>query len=165
MTVMIPNMEIEIVGFDSIYADDFARLNYKWIDKYFQIEQHDRELLDHPYEQIIKPGGEIFFALSDRIAAGTAAMIRFDEETFELSKMAVAPEFQGRGIANMLMDACIQFAIARRASKIFLETNSKLAAAPALYRKYGFKDAPLDPNSQYSRANIRMELAISSSDM
>jgi ribosomal protein S18 acetylase RimI-like enzyme len=92
-------------------------------------------------------------------------MIRCDEETFELSKMAVAPEFQGRGIANMLMDACIQFAIARRASKIFLETNSKLAAAPALYRKYGFKDAPLDPNSQYSRANIRMELAISSSDM
>ena len=97
MTVMTSSMEIEILGFDSIYADDFARLNYEWIDKYFQIEQHDRELLDHPYEQIIKPGGEIFFALSDRVAAGTAAMIGFDEETFELSKMAVAPELQGRG--------------------------------------------------------------------
>ena len=124
------------------------------------IERHDREILDDPKAQIIDTGGEVFFALVADTVAGTVAMVRTDPTLFELTKMAVAPEFQGRGIANLLMKACIDYARENGGDTIFLETNSKLPAAIALYTKFGFLHTPLDPNSQYSRANVRMELAL-----
>lgn len=154
------NSAIRIVPFAEELAADFARLNYEWIGHYFEIEPHDRELLDHPFEQIIRPGGEILFAIADAVVTGTVAMVRYDSDTFELSKMAVSPDFQGKGIANLLMNACITFAHSRNAKRIFLETNSILETAISLYRKFGFVETRLDPNSLYSRANVRMELAI-----
>lgn len=157
---MSPWPEVKIVEFSDDLAPDFASLNYQWIERYFRIEDHDRKLLDSPFESIIRPGGQIFFAIANDKAVGTVAMLRFDEETFELAKMAVATEFQGCGIANLLMDACIEFARGTSARRIILETNSKLNAAMGLYRKYGFVETTLDPDSYYSRVNVRMELAI-----
>lgn len=81
--------------------------------------------------------------------------------SFELAKMAVAPESRGLGVGDKLMKACVEFAQTKRASTIILESNTKQEAAISLYRKYGFKEIPLDPKSQFVRANIRMELAIS----
>lgn len=153
--------EIQIVGFDHSYASAFAELNYRWISEHFTVEEHDREILDHPFEVIVEPGGEVFFAVAnDGQVVGTAAMIKADSDVFELSKMAVVPDFQRKGISNALMDACIEFARSRSASTIFLETNAKLPAALGLYNKYGFEHTPLDPNSEYSRANVRMELKL-----
>lgn len=157
--------EIKVVTFDERFAADFARLNYRWIEEHFSIEPHDRELLDSPLEKIVETGGEVFFAFADGEVAGTVAMVRTDTNTYELTKMAVDPEFQGRGIANHLMKACIELAFKSGASTIFLETNSKLPAAIALYRKFGFVETPLDPDSQYSRADVRMELAIAGTNM
>lgn len=153
--------EFQIVGFDHKYALAFAELNYHWIEEHFTVEEHDREILDHPFEVIVEHGGEVFFAVTnDGQIVGTAAMIRSNDELFELSKMAVAPEFQRKGISNTLMDACIEFARSKSVSTIFLETNAKLPAALGLYNKYGFVHTPLDPNSEYSRANVRMELKV-----
>lgn len=156
---------VTIISFDPAYASDFAELNYAWIEKYFEIEPHDREVLDNPQEVIIDPGGEVFFALIAGQVVGTTAMIRADKATFELTKMAVDASYQGKGIANHLMDACIKFARSQNASTIFLETNSKLPTAIGLYRKFGFVETPLDPNSQYSRADVRMELALDNTSL
>ncbi len=153
--------EIKIVGFDDKFALAFAELNYAWISEHFTVEEHDREILDHPFNVIVEPGGEVFFAVTDDgQVVGTAAMINAGNGVFELTKMAVDPAFQGKGIANGLMDACIEFARSKSASRIFLETNSKLPVAVRLYHKFGFVDTPLDPGSQYERANVRMELAL-----
>ena len=88
--------EIEVVEFDQSYAADFARLNYDWIGRYFRIEQHDREMLDHPLEFVIEPGGQIFFALENGTAVGTVALIAAGTTEFELAKMAVSPDHRGR---------------------------------------------------------------------
>ncbi len=153
--------EIKVAAFDPSYSRAFAELNYRWISEHFTIEEHDREILDHPFKVIVEPGGEVFFAVTDAgEAVGTAAMINAGNGVFELTKMAVDPAFQGKGISNGLMDACIKFARSRSAKTIFLETNSKLPVAIRLYYKFGFVDTPLEPGSQYERANVRMELAL-----
>lgn len=152
--------QIRIVGFDDAWATDFASLNYDWIEKYFAVEKHDREILDDPRRFVIEPGGEIFMAVSDGAAVGTVAMIPSGDGVFELTKMAVSPAYQGRGIANYLMQSCIDFAIERAAKRIFLESHRKLEPALALYRKFGFVEVPTDPNSEYARADIRMEREI-----
>ena len=151
---------VRIVPFDRAYAKAFADLNYQWIEESYGIEEHDREVLDHPYESVIAPGGEVFFALVGGEAAGTVAMVKMDGDHFELAKMAVSPKFRGRKIGDALMRACIDFAISKGAESIILESNTKQEAAIKLYRKFGFVEIPLDPNSHFVRANIRMELAL-----
>ena len=155
--------QVEIVGFDDRFAEDFGRLNYEWIEKSYGVEQHDHDVLDHPRTSVIEPGGEIFFAVDNEVAIGTVAMIPLNANSFELAKMAVAPAARGRGIGDMLMAACIEFARDSGAKSIILESNTKQEAAIKLYRKFGFVEIPLDPNSHFVRANIRMELAISES--
>jgi ribosomal protein S18 acetylase RimI-like enzyme len=149
---------MEIIEFDSRFAKQFADLNYQWIGETYGIEQHDHDVLDHPVESVIDPGGQIFFAIEEGEVAGTVAMIPFDDDAFELTKMAVDPNFRGRGLGDLLMQACIDLARGSSRRRIILESNTKQAAAIQLYRKFGFKEIPLDPNSQYVRANIRMEL-------
>jgi ribosomal protein S18 acetylase RimI-like enzyme len=153
-------MGVEILKFDRIFAKAFADLNYEWIASAYGIEEHDREILDHPESYIVDRGGQMFFAVSDGVAVGTVAMIKIDVASYELAKMAVSPDQRRQGISNKLMEACIGFAIENEAKKIILESNTKQAAAIKLYRKYGFAETELDPNSPYVRANIRMELAI-----
>ena len=157
--------EIRIVTFDDCYAKDFADLNYQWISESYGIEEHDHDQLDNPREAIIEMGGEIFFAIAGDKVAGTVAMIRMDGDDFELAKMAVHPNFRGRKIGDLLMNACVDFAKNKNANSIILESNTKQAAAISLYRKHGFVEIPLDPNSQFARANIRMQLAITLPNM
>ncbi len=156
---------VEIVDFTEEWAEDFASLNYEWIEKYFTVEMHDREILDDPQQFVIAPGGQIFMAIVSSLATGTVAMIPSGEDVMELTKMAVAPEFQGMGIANQLMTACIEYAEANGTRVIFLESHRSLQPALALYRKHGFVETPIDPNSEYARADIRMELAIANVNM
>jgi ribosomal protein S18 acetylase RimI-like enzyme len=157
--------EVEIVAFRESLAKDFADLNYEWIAKGYGVEAHDREILDAPLEKIIKPGGQVFFALAKGATAGTVALENLSEDGFELVKMAVSPEFRGLGIGDKLMEACIEYAVEKGKSRITLDSNTKQAAAINLYRKYGFREVPLDPDSPYARVNIRMELALRTANM
>ena len=150
--------EVKIVPFNPAFARAFADLNYQWIEETYGIEEHDREILDHPSKSVIETGGEIFFGLVDGAAAGTVAMIRMDPKGFELAKMAVSPEFRGLGLGDKLMQACIDHARFAGARYVILESNTKQEAAISLYRKHGFVEIPLDPNSHFVRANIRMRL-------
>jgi ribosomal protein S18 acetylase RimI-like enzyme len=152
--------EARIVEFDPAYAKRFGELNYQWISESYGVEEHDHEVLDHPIEAVIRPGGQIFFALIGDDVAGTVAMVPYEDDAFELTKMAVDPEFRGRGIGDRLMEACIGFTRRSSRNRIILESNTKQVAAIQLYRKFTFTETPLDPNSQYVRANIRMELVV-----
>ena len=152
--------DVTIIEFDPKYSRAFADLNYQWIAETYGVEQHDHDILDHPQEAVIDVGGQIFFALVGDEVAATVAMIPFDDDSYELTKMAVDPEFRGHGIGDKLMQACIDFTRRSTRTSIILESNTKQAAAIKLYRKFGFQETPLDPNSQYVRANIRMELKV-----
>jgi putative acetyltransferase len=151
---------VRIVEFDEIFAEDFARLNYEWINEYFVVEEPDREMLDDPGSCIIGRGGQIFFALVNNAVAGTVALIHEEPDRFELAKMAVSPALRGRGIGDMLIEACVEYGVARGKRALFLLSNTKLGPAINLYRKHGFVETPLDAEAPYQRVNIRMELAL-----
>lgn len=157
--------KLEIVGFSDHHAPAFARLNYAWIEENYTVEPHDREILDDPRGYIINNGGHIFFALLDGVAVGTVALINAGSGTYELAKMAVSPEAQGKGIGARLVAACIDYAIVKGKDEIFLESNTRQVPAIQLYRKAGFQETELDPHSPYSRVNIRMRLALSLASM
>jgi len=153
------NQEVEIINYNKQYATDFATLNKSWLHKYFVVEPIDEEMLANPEEYIIANGGYIFFAKSGDKIAGTFALIRIEEGVFELSKMAVAEEFQGQKIGNRLLEYCLVKAKEVKADKVILYSNTALQPAIHLYKKYGFKEVPLD-EVEYQRANIKMEIDI-----
>jgi putative acetyltransferase len=149
---------IQIIPFEERYAQDFGRLNYEWLEKYFDVEPHDREMLDAPYEYIIKNGGQIFFAKYDDKIVGTAALIAENETTFELAKMGVNEAYQGLKIGKQLIIHALEKAREAGKKRVVLESNTKLTTALNLYIKMGFMVAPLSACSPYARCNIRMFL-------
>lgn len=141
--------------------EDFSKLNYDWIEKFFQVEDSDRVALDDPQAYILDKGGVILMARYAGKVAGTCALMKAGDETFELAKMAVADEFKGRGIGLILGQAVLHRARELGARRVFLDSNTSLTPAINLYRKLGFKRIDAEP-SPYARCNIQMEILLSS---
>ncbi len=139
---------------------DFERLNREWIERWFVVEDGDQQVFEDPGGRIVAPGGQIFFVVDEEGVRGTCAVIRHDETTFELAKMAVETAAQGRGYGGYLVEAAVAFARGAGATRLMLVSNTRLAPALKLYRKHGFRDVPLDPANGYSRADIQLELAL-----
>lgn len=150
---------MQIVEFEPRHAEAFRLLNEAWISKYFTLEPKDREVLGDPVGKIIKKGGRIFMAEQDGRAVGCVALLKMADGGYEVAKMTVDESLRGSGLGRKLMDRCIEAGIAAGAPRLYLETNSSLAPALALYRATGFKDlAPAA--TEYARADVFMERAL-----
>ena len=149
---------ISIIGFKKQYSKEFFLLNKEWIEESWHLEDSDKKDLLNP-DKIFENGGQVFFALDNKIVIGTVAMIKSSNDRFELAKMTVKYCFRGKGIANMLMDECLKFAKKNNAREIFLISNDSLIIARNLYDKYGFKEVELD-SQKYERGNVKMSLKI-----
>jgi GNAT superfamily N-acetyltransferase len=155
---------MQVVPFNTRLAPAFAALNREWIERLFTMEAADVKLLDDP-EAIIRACGQIYFAVVDAAAIGTAAAIVTSPTRVELAKMAVAPRYQGRGIGQALGERAIAWARDEyRADTMFLETNSSLEGAIRLYERLGFVRRSMPPDSEYARADVYMELALRRDD-
>ena len=150
-----------VTDFQSKYSSQFYQLNRVWIEESWVLEDSDKKDLLNP-EIIIHNGGQIFFAISKDEVTGTVAMIKNSDKIYELAKMTVKSSYRGKGIANLLMDKCIEFAFKKNASEIFLISNDSLTVARNLYEKYGFKEVVLD-SQKYKRGNVKMILQITTS--
>ncbi|MDT8417339.1 MAG: GNAT family N-acetyltransferase [Lutibacter sp.] len=151
-------LKVTILDFEEKFTNDFTKLNFEWLEKYFYIEEYDRKVLLNPKKYILDDGGHILFALIDEKVVGTVALIKRDNDVFELSKMAVIEKYQGLRIGQKLMYACIDFAGRTGAKRLFLDSNTKLKPAISLYNKVGFREIPVPKDTPYERCNIRMEL-------
>lgn len=152
---------MEIISFDPAYADDFKRLNLAWLNKYFWVEPHDEEVLGNPQEYIIDPGGSIFLVKDENEIIGTVALMKMEEGVFELTKMAINPQQQGKKIGQRLMEHALAFAKQQNWDHLIIFSNRKLENAIHIYRKYGFEEIPIGENNPYSRGDIKMKLNLS----
>ncbi|MEL7219407.1 MAG: GNAT family N-acetyltransferase [Pseudomonadota bacterium] len=149
-------------------APAFAALNRRWIDEMFGMEEKDRYQLDRPQHAILDPGGYIAVADANGWVVGTGAILPAslapddDRQWMEIVKMATDPAAQGQGIGAAVLDALVNVAAHRGATDIWLETNDKLAAATALYKRKGFRalaDDQIWP-TPYARCNLQMVLSL-----
>lgn len=140
------------------YADDFRRLNIEWLERHFYVEALDHAILSQPRTTILAPGGAIFLARLNGAIVGTCALINAGDGRLELSKMAVTQDCQGLGLGRRLIERALAHFRASGASLLFLESNSKLQPALALYESVGFRHvARPETEAHYQRANVYME--------
>lgn len=135
----------------------FAALNAAWIEDLHYLEESDKKMVAHP-EIYTQNGNHVFSAHIDGEVAGACALKKHDDGEYELTKMAVDPKFQGRGIGQELMTAIEAYAKETLGlSRLFLLSNTKNAAALRLYARNGWTVNHEGPHPVYARANIGME--------
>lgn len=153
------NSNVIIIPFSDTSSDAIKTLNLEWLTKYFKVEPKDEMVLSNPKSEIIDKGGFIFYAQYKGSIVGTVSLLKIDEVTFELSKMAVSSSVQGIGIGKQMLEHCFEFSKHNNINKLILYSNRSLQSAIHLYTKYGFKEIPLETGI-YERADIKMEKSI-----
>ena len=153
--------EVLIVGYENKYQEAYFQLNKQWIEKYWTLEPHDIEQMTNPRKQILEQCGHIFVALFENKPVGVVALCKLHDSPYdyELAKLAVDPKIQRKGIGRKLCEYAVDWASKSGAKALFLESNTKLRPAIALYRKLGFKELP-EYHPAYARGDIQMELKL-----
>lgn len=138
----------------------FRDINLEWIERFFAVEDKDRETLNNPQKYFLDPGGAIFIAEDGGEPVGAVALIIMGGGSVELSKMGVRPAAQGKGVGRMLVAAAVNRAREMGMRRVYIETNSILAPAIKLYHEAGF--APLQERvpTPYARADVQLELLL-----
>lgn len=152
--------KVEIIPFSIELKEPIKTLNFEWLQKYFKVEPKDEKVLSDPQGEIIDKGGMIFYAQYNNIIVGTISLLKIDDSTFELSKMAVSDGNQGLGIGRKLIEHCLNVAKEKGIQKLILYSNRKLLPAIHLYERYGFIEIPVE-EGVYERADIKMEKKLS----
>jgi len=130
--------QINIMDYQPELKENFAKLNFEWLEEYFEVEEEDRKILLHPEIEIIQTGGHIFFARFYQQIVGTVAILKKDDLTCELTKMAVTKDFQGNQIGTKLLKTALSYARKKKYTKMILCTSPVLKKAIHLYKTYGF---------------------------
>ena len=74
--------------------------------------------------------------------------------------MGVNKAARGKGVGKLLAHASVKRARELGFKQLYLETNARLAPALGLYKRLGFVRKPSPWDSDYSRADVYMELAL-----
>ncbi|MDT0686143.1 GNAT family N-acetyltransferase [Autumnicola psychrophila] len=152
---------MEILSYAPRYAENFKNLNLAWLERLFSVEPHDKEVLENPDKYIIQPGGNIFFVKDAGKIIATVALMKMEEGVYELTKMAVAPEYQGKKIGQKLLNHSLKFAKNQHWDHLIIYSSRKLENALYIYKKYGFEEIPIEENNPYARGDIKLKLNLS----
>ena len=151
------SFEVSIIPYNDSHHPEFRALNLGWLDKYGLREPPDILVLDNPRSQVIDKGGYIWVATVDGKVVGTSALQKEHDGVYELAKMCVSEDWQGKGISKLLIEVCLEKARQIKASKVELFSNSQLKAALKLYEQYGFRYVDVT-DSPFATADIKMEI-------
>jgi GNAT superfamily N-acetyltransferase len=153
-------MPVHFRPFEAADQPAFRALNEAWIVKYFVMEIKDYEVLDHPEANILKAGGYIVIGVDGNEPVACCALLPREPGCYEIGKMAVAESRRGQGIGRQLLDHAISQARTLGATRLYLESNARLADAVHLYESAGFRHLPPERvvPSAYARSGLYMEM-------
>ncbi|MDO4306633.1 MAG: GNAT family N-acetyltransferase [Eubacteriales bacterium] len=151
---------MEIVEYQEKYKKDFIELNTQWVERYFVMEQADREVLEH-VEELLKTGAMIYFAVENGKVLATCMAMPLGADVWEICKLAASGQYTGTGAGSAVFKASMDYAVAQGAKKLTLISNRRLKPALHIYEKFGFREVPL--NKAYwgfDRADIEFEYIV-----
>jgi ribosomal protein S18 acetylase RimI-like enzyme len=135
-----------------VRPNEYAAVGELVVDVYRSIIPHMDEYAGElrGVAERINAGVSVWVAEEDGQLAGTVTYVpglgpyaEFkDPHGAGIRMLAVLPEFQGRGIGEALVRACLDRARADGRERVYLDTTQWMDTAQRLYRKIGFVRAP-----------------------
>ncbi len=101
-------------------------------------------------DELTPPAGILLLARLEGRAIGCAALKAGPRGVGEIKRMWVDPSARGLGIAQRLLDAIEQQAIALGLRTLRLDTNRSLVEARALYLRNGYREIPAYNQNPYA---------------
>ena len=101
----------------------------------------DDPQIDHLFAAYAQPGCAFFVAIENEQllgGGGFAPLREGDGKTCELQRMYLSKDARGKGVGKQLLQHCLEEAAAMGYETCYLETESAMETAQALYRRYGF---------------------------
>ena len=127
--------------------------------EYLDLQNYDDEL-DHLEAKYGLPDGRLYLLFCEGKAAGCIGLRKIDEESCELKRLYVRPEFRNQGLGSALVEKIINDAREVGYSQILLDTLPFLESAIRMYRSFGFyeiesyNNSPMD-TSIYMRLDVK----------
>ncbi len=150
---------MKIIPFEERYRQDFIDFNTDWIVSNFgALEEHDRETFE-TIDEALENDGMIFFAVEDDAALAACMAVPMEGATWEICKLGSNKNFPHKGAGSAVFRACMDWALAHGAQRLFILSNRKLKPALHIYEKFGFREARLD-NYEYIRGDIAFEYTV-----
>lgn len=147
---------MKVIPFEEKYRQDFIDFNKDWIVSNFGfLEEYDIETFERIDEEM-KAGAMIFFAVENDIALATCMAMPMEGETWEICKLGSNKNVPHKGAGSAVFETSMKWALEHGAKRLFILSNSKLAPALHIYKKYGFKEIKLD-DYEYARGDIAFE--------
>lgn len=91
-------------------------------------------------EYLDQNGEFIIDEIADTIV-GYGAYLPIDEQTIEIKRMRVSPEWHRKGIGEVLLDSLLSKGKKSGFNKAILNTDTRMKGAIALYKKAGFNES------------------------
>ena len=155
--------EYELLDFSPEFSEAFKELNLEWIEEYFEPEDIDLKMLSDPQKMFIDSGGAIILVKVGESVVGCCGLLKRNDTTFEISKMAVTPTHQGLGLGKAMLHQTLRIAKRLGATRLEIISNTILEPAIGLYKSVGFVEIPLTSDA-YGRGNISLRLDLVDSD-
>lgn len=148
-------MEIEIkLAYDSI--DEIKELFLEYTEmlvendpdfaRYLMLQNYDSEL-EHLEDKYGLPDGRLYIVKVKNEAIGCIGLRKINDESCEMKRLYVRPEFRGHKIANKLVEMIIDDAKRIGYKSMLLDTLPFLDGAINLYEKFGFYEIKSYNNS------------------
>ncbi len=128
----------DILALFTEYTDMLIETNPGFAE-YLAIQNYDAEIADLR-SKYGEPDGRLYIARLDGKAVGCVAMKRHDDENSgELKRLYVRPEYRGHGYARILAQKILDDAREIGYEAVYLDTLPSLKAAKHLYDTMGFE--------------------------
>jgi GNAT superfamily N-acetyltransferase len=90
--------------------------------------------------------------------AGGVGITRIDERVCEMNRLWIRPDFQGGGSGRTLVAGCLDRARGMGFSRMILDAAPYRERAIALYRSFGFADAPPIHTYPFEMVSLALDL-------
>lgn len=119
---------------------DFQQLVAQ-LDAYLRVMDGDEHSFYAQYNKIDMLQ-HVVLCYNDEVAVACGAFKKYDEESVEIKRMFVVPEFRGKGAAAAVLSELERWAIELNYNSTVLETGKRQVEAVKFYQKSGYSVIP-----------------------
>jgi len=129
---------MEILEFDKNYNEHVNNLMHAILVDEFGFKHFSEGIINSQNEEYITGNNRLWIAVDNDEIIGTIGIIEVSETHALLKKIYVKESYRGQGIAQELLNLCLEYARSMNYNYVFLETYERLKRANSFYTKNDF---------------------------